>query len=230
MVKKSLLVLVLGVIFLLSFSNLVHSTILTFEGLGLPNYGEIPQAYGDNVVNISDGVGNYLEGNGFTSNIRLEYRTLSPGDGTTIEEHVEYWDLQYGDLADVAFPSVNGNLAEISFVADPGWLVRLNDFDIAGWPNQTQSEQTVRILDGAFNPLVDYSPVDITGIDHDSFSPNITGQILRIQFGPSWNTGIDNINFDQFEQPDQAIPEPSTLLLLSSGLIGFAALRKKFRK
>ena len=42
-----------------------QATILTFDlDPGVPNYGDIPGSYGDNVNAASDAVGSYLVGNG----------------------------------------------------------------------------------------------------------------------------------------------------------------------
>ena len=194
-----------------------NATILTFSDLNLNNFGDIPVKYGDNVNSFNDGIGSYEEGNGFTPNVIVEYRTVNATDGSTISNNLDYWNNQYGNLIDVAFPIQDGTLGEISLTPDTGYFVKLNSFDLAGYPGFTQPNQTVRILDKNFNILVDYSPFDITGNGHNTFFPDIlTSDIIRIQYGPSWNTGIDNINFDQQTVPEPppigSVPEPSTII------------------
>ena len=168
-----------------------------FQGLGLSIYDAIPQSYGDNLPGAA--------------NVTVEYRTVDPANNNTTFSSLSYWDTGYGDLVDVAFPGAASNLAELSLVPEPGWRVRLNGFDIAGWLQTDHPNQTLRILDENFNSMIDYSPVVIHGAGptHDSYAPNLTSAgRLRIQWGPDWNVGIDNVSFSQV-----AVPEPSSLLL-----------------
>ena len=203
-----------------------NATILTFQDLGLSNGGIIPEMYGDNVNSLNDGIGSYEEGNGFTPNVVVDYRTVSVSNGSTISNNLRYWDSGYGDLADVGYASVNGALAEISLTPDAGYFVRLNSFDLAGFPGSTQPNQTVRILDKDFNILVDYSLFDVTGSGSDMFSPDIlASDTIRIQYGPSFNTGIDNINFDQ-----QAVPEPLTILGAGTAIAFGTGFKRKLAK
>lgn len=207
--------------------NYANAVVLNFEDLGLGNFDDIPGEYGDNVTSTNDGVGSYLEGNGFTPNISVEYRTFNPSDGSTLSNNLDYWSDNYGDLVDVAYPIQDEFLGEITLIPEPGYSVRLNSFDLAGYPGETQSNQTVMVLDHDFNTLVDYSPFNVTGIDHNTFTPNIvSSQAIRIQYGTSWNAGIDNINFDQ-----EPVPEPLTILGSVTALgIGGLLKRKHSKK
>jgi hypothetical protein len=178
------------------------ASLLTFDGLRLDDFANIPGSYGDNLPD--------------TSNIQIEYRTLDAISGVTLADNLSFWSTGYGDLENVAFPTSNGYLGEIALIAQAGYSVTLNSFDLAGWPLSDQLAQTVRILDGNFNILANYSPVNVEGDSgRTSFSPNLTQSgTIRIQFGPSWNTGIDNIGFSQGTAA--AVPTPALL----PGLIG----------
>ncbi|UJP03953.1 MAG: FxDxF family PEP-CTERM protein [Nitrosomonas sp.] len=209
-----------------------HATVLTFDlDPGLPNYGDIPGTYGDNVNAASDAVGSYLTGNGYTPNVTTEYRTWQISTDTVAYNNLDFWATGYGDLTNVAFSVVSGDhFAEITLVPEPGWAIRLNSFDIGGYNVSDHPNSQVRILDGTSNTvLIDYSPLTILGSGgtHSSFTPGLTyNGPLSIRFGYNdWNVGIDNINFDQVT----AVPEPETyaMLLAGLGLIGFMARRRK---
>lgn len=209
-----------------------QATVLTFDLNPDPlDYSDIPGSYGDNVSAASDAVGSYLMGNGYTPNVTTEYRTWQISTNTVAYNNLDFWHTSYGDLFKVAFPVTSGDaFAEITLVPEPGWAIRLNSFDLAGYPGVDHPNSQVRILDGTSNTiLLDYSPVTILGAGgtHSTFTPNLTfAGPVSIRFGYNdWNVGIDNINFDQVT----AVPEPETyaMLLAGLGLIGFMARRGK---
>jgi len=209
-----------------------QATILTFDlNPDIPNYGDIPGSYGDNVNAASDAVGTYLMGNGYTPNVTTEYRTWQISTNTVAYNNLDFWHDSYGDLSKVAYSVTSSDqFAEITLVPEPGWSIRLNSFDLAGYAVADHPGSQVRILDGTSNTvLLDYSPVTILGSGgtHSTFTPNLTfAGPLSIRFGYNdWNVGIDNINFDQVT----AVPEPETyaMLLAGLGLVGFMARRGK---
>jgi hypothetical protein len=198
-------VVVIPILAVALFAGTAQATILTFNNLGIGNFGDIPGTYGDNVSALSDAVGSYGIGNGFTPNITVEYRTLSVGGGSggTLFNDLDFWSTQYGDLLNVAYPVNPTSTGEISFVPEPGWSVLLNSFDLGGWPRQNKPNQPLLILDEDYNVIASFSPFFVPGQGHATVTPNITrGGTLRIQFGDNWSVGIDNINFDQITSLD----------------------------
>lgn len=219
-----------------SMPRAAEASELTFDVNGAGNSSDIPTTYGDNISSTSDAVGSYGMGNGFTPNITVDYRTVDPTTNATHANNLDFWSNAYGDLVNVAYPVSTNHLGELSLIPEAGWSVRLNRFDLGGWPGTDQPNQTVRILDEFYNILLDYSPFNVEGDSgHSTFTPNLTHNgILRIQYGPSWNTGLDNVNFDQV-RPNQVggiIPEPGTLALLAAGIFPGAglALRRARRR
>lgn len=209
-----------------------QATILTFDlDPAVPNYGDIPESYGDNVNAASDVVGSYFMGNGYTPNVTTDYSTWKISTDTVAYNNLDFWTTGYGDLTNVAFSVVSGDhFAEVTFVPEPGWGIRLNSFDMAGYSYSDHPGSQVRILDGSSNTiLIDYLPVTILGAGgtHSTFTPGLTHNgPLSIRFGYNdWNVGIDNINFDQVA----VVPEPEAyvMLLAGLGLVGFIVRRRK---
>jgi MSHA biogenesis protein MshQ len=200
---------VCGFLLLLVAAGNVSATVLTFEVFGADGYDPIPQDYGDNVTTVGDGVGNYDEGNGFTPNVQASYRTLEDfGSSGQTEPTLSYWDRNYGDLRDVAFASVNGDVAELTLQAEPGFEVVLNSFDMAGWNRADLTGEALRIYNGDYSTLLfEQAPFSADGDgpgnsgDSFNFSINVAASEVHIQWGRDWNIGIDNVNFDQQAAP-----------------------------
>ena len=205
------------------------ATVLTFDGLRGPtggpiqHYDPISQAYGDNVSSTSDAAGTYLMGNAWTPNIMTSFVTRDGTSNTILFNQVDWWDTNYGDLVNVAFPAQsNGAYGEIELTAAPGWRVRLNSFDEAGWPQADHPGQIVNVVDGTSNTILFQEPnTTIRGANgtHSTFTPNVDGSVLFIRYAYNdWNVAIDNINFDQIPAESQ-VPEPGTF-----GLTALAGL------
>lgn len=198
-------------VWIAGFAVPADAAVITFDDLRGPlnDFSDIPLVYGD--------IGELLD---------VQYRSVNPANGTTHDTHLDFWEDDYGDLRNVAFAPHNGFLGELSLVAAPGWEVELNGFDLAGWKNQDYSGQTVRLLDAAFNTLADYSPAhiegDFVGARHVHVASGAVGNVIRIQFGPDWNVGIDNVDYSL-----RQVPEPASLALAGMGLLGLMYVRKR---
>jgi hypothetical protein len=139
-------------------------------------------------------------------------------------------------LPSAAFPIQNGTLGEIRLTPLNGLQLTLSNFALAGYPRATQPDQTVRVTDGTSNTILfDDSPFDVTGQGRDIFNVNLvsTGPLV-IQFGPSWNTGINYINYSVGPGgPDpnpNPVPEPATMFLLGTGLASIGGMIKRRRQ
>jgi hypothetical protein len=186
------------------------ATVLTFEGLGLPQppeYDAVPGSYGDatdptcDTGGCCDGAGCYGEGMGFTPNVTIEYRTVDASTSAQLQPQLLYWDTDYGDLADVAIPAQDNALGEVALVPEPGYRVILHGFDLGGWNRTDRANQTVRVLDTDGNVLGNFGPMTVEGDGGHTHvapvTPIVSATTLRIQFGPRWDVGIDNVSFAQ---------------------------------
>jgi len=237
------------------------ATILTFDIVDTANYAgsenfpegfQIDQTYGDRVassptvsgtVTFSYGVGS----EGYTPNVTVGYGPFSIFTGGP-----SLWRYNYGDLnrslyqGSTAQPIGNNyNYLEITLVADPGYLVTLNGFDLGGWFEGNYTIDSVSVYDDYFNGFfpadnrVFHDPSALilgAGPAHSSYEFNtpISGRVVTILIDAnnlgdtSENIGIDNIRFGQAIDPNP-IPEPASLALLGLGTLGLAALRRRRR-
>lgn len=231
----------LTAVLLAGIAGSAQATVLTFDLPGFLDWADIPNSYGDRVhPDAQDGFG-YGQGNDWTPNVRVGYRTLSgSGRGTTLYRHLDLWTREYGDLTNVAYAVNDQSTAELFLVPDAGYGVRLNSFDLALWlPAEIDLQPVpVRFYDGQFR-LLNEMWINLEGDhpNHVTINPDLTWKgILRIQFGEDWNVGIDNINFDQVAlySPGvlsmSAVPEPGTAALGGLGAFGLVGLAWRCRR
>jgi hypothetical protein len=227
---------------LLACSALAHAgVILTFDLTDPGNIAMNP-AYGNRVAAAIDAAGMYgTFGSGFTPNVTVSY------GGGSFATYLVRWTTDYGDLVNVLENELDfDDRLTITLTADPGYLVRLYSFDLAGWPNADYTLNNVFVKDAANANLFSASNVLVKGAmnaGHDprhtsfAFDP-LVGSTLQIYIdlsglgGNSDNIGIDNIAFDQVKVdtpgPGPApIPEPSTWLSLGAGLAALIAARRR---
>ena len=206
-----------------------QATVLTFadlkdvNGSPLGNYGEINTAYGDNVTALNDGVGSYGMGSGWTPNVTTSYQTLD-ANHAHYSDLLDHWDFSYGDLEHIAFSQASNGYARLILTADAGFAVRLESFDIAGWPASDQGIDYLQVRDGSDNVLWDANTQVIHGAGptHDHYAPALVGQTLVIEWGRNWNTGLDNVSFSQTD----AVPEPATMAVLGLGALALQRRRR----
>jgi hypothetical protein len=195
----------------------LQATVLTFDITGLTDFFPAPQAYGDNVTSATMGAFSYGTTGGFTPNITTTYGNTQP----------TLWTTGYGDLSNVLFEDQdNTGVLNITFSADPGFLVRLHSFDLAAYNPAFGSDPTITSVT-VFNSLnvalftrANASISEITRTPF-TFATPLSDTSLRIEIdarnlgGLNDDIGADNITFSQ------SIPEPSAVALLT---FGFGAL------
>jgi hypothetical protein len=200
---------------LLTAFQSVRATVLTFD-TGLTDGATMPQTYGDNVTSLVSGSFSYGATGGFTPNVVVEY--TSPG----ATPDLNFWTTGYSDLANVLENEPDGEASfTVRFIADPGFLVRLDSFDLGNF-GQELTLAALRVEDGIGNTLFTLSNIAVLAFtsphqDYD-FLGGLTASEIRIVVdtsglgGNSDNIGLDNIQFAQM-----VIPEPSATVLLLSG-------------
>lgn len=95
---------------------------------------------------------------------------------------------------------------------------------LAGWDNHVLKYQTVMNIVPTFHP-VRYT-LGYEGIDHFAVWAGDRGA-LSVPFTAPHMLCIDNITFE--DAPPAPVPEPSTLLILGSGILAFNSIYRKLR-
>jgi hypothetical protein len=206
------------------------ATVLTFDITGATDGVTMPQGYGDRANSTTDGAFSYGAGGGFTPSVLVDY--FSPDAPIDLN----FWTTGYSDLTNVVENEPDGEAGyTIRFTADPGFLVRLDSFDLGNFGGAV-TLPGLRVEDGKGNILFSMSNIFVADStqphqDYD-FAGGLFGSELNIIVdttglgGNSDNIGLDNIQFGQ------DVPEPSAYAMLALGgtMFWFLVARNRARR
>jgi hypothetical protein len=124
-----------------------------------------------------------------------------------------------GTIAQTFATTANANYLVSFFVASP---LRIN-FD-----NQSLHSDLEVSIDGVTSSF-DIAPSQTLSSRSFTFTANDNSTTIAFKSpaGGYWSPVIDDVSVDELVSP---VPEPATMLLLGSGLIGLAGFRKRFFK
>ncbi len=131
-------------------------------------------------------------------------------------------------------------VSSVGYHIPPTIDVELEDFtdDVATFPPNLMFRQTITVHP-AFARVISnlFMQVDYTYSPQSSGGPSVIGPIGPVQLDPITNNlfpGIASIqeisDVQLYAMAAASIPEPATMLLLGTALIGLAGLRRRFKK
>jgi hypothetical protein len=182
--------------------------------------------------NTGDPITNYGSHAAGTPDIYVSYRTYNASNNSTLFHEASLFATAgvFGDLNAAAYSVQDDAALQIRFTARAGFEGTINHFDLAAIPiSDIYTFSFVQIVDRS-NQVLWSSNLSPSSTAHTTYTPDLTftGSVF-LQFGNTWNVGIDNINFSQ--APVSATsPEPSTLVLGATGLIALGIMRRRWSR
>jgi hypothetical protein len=179
----------------MSQSSYAELVTINFDDLAyLNNHDPIPSTYGS------------------TPTLAVSYRSLY-SDSSPRSNYLTFWgDPGYANLSNVAISEQFNGVAEITFEAvGAANLVTLDSFQLGAWGPGDSTANLLRVLDGNGDELFNAAPALIDSTTAVSFLPNVSASKLVLQWGYTFNIGIDNIVVN-------AVPLPGAAVLAVLGL------------
>ena len=159
---------------------------------------------------------------GATPNIELIFVSLVPGN-TSFDVYNSGYSGLIAALGDNAF-NVPGY---VELIADAGWDVVLEGFDLGAWSASSYPNSQVRIADTLGNTYFDTGLFTFPGNTVRHYPPSAIRSTapLRVYISDFGDLGLDNFQFSQVA----SVPEPGTwaLLLAGMGLLGAQVRRRR---
>lgn len=206
------------------------ATILLFTNTGSP----VAQSYGDNVA--SEQGGKYAKGLKWTKHVKASYATVEVGTQIVNNTALYPWTTGYGDLVDIVYAgAASGYHGEVTLKADPGYLVKIVEFDLGGWPNTDYPNQPVQLMNGKRTAVLqNLGPLTVEGdAGHTHVTPTYGyAKKIRLQWGNHYNVGLDNLHFIEkagARFSGNGTPEPGTWALLGAALVPAALFLRRRR-
>ncbi len=204
---KKFLMLTVTAIFLFGLTSSADALLLMVGDNDGYGYGHAVVADGANLPTSSDPVNNWV----FDNRSAAE---LAATDGSQFTDYEPYAPRNF----------------TFNFTPFSASTVATFEFDVSGIQTASWGVSSLK-LDGVdFSSYVSTLEQGTFGSDVISFSVSSAlladGQ-LAVNFVGGNN---DHIAFDYFSLNIEAVPEPSTLLLLGSGLVGLGYVRRRFKR
>lgn len=229
-----------SVVVALAASPFLHATILRFD-FQQADYTPIAANYDSNLGAVDSAGAD--EGTGWTPHVVLSYRALdqfmnllAPSEVSPDPTRAYYWSVGAGSLTNVIYPEdAHARFLEIAFTPLYGSMVRLLSVDLGAFTQLP--DQSVTVLDANLNTVFSTSTnVPTTGSTTINFNGLTSIDTLYLRVGlasaaneGSYFVGVDNLSFDQNASMDEAVPEPSSIVLAGIGLAIVAFRRRSLR-
>lgn len=190
-------------------------TTIDFSAHGGAAYDPIAQTFGDH------------------ANLDVTYQTRATfGNAAQICTSTSYWPGGYSNLSAVTFACGDGYVGEMFFQPLNGNSVFLASLDIGSFPSTNgvgpTRAYTLGVYDTGWNLL--YSSIGTVDATL-TLTPNVSSSSgLYLQWGTDWDTGLNNITTDVNSSAVVATPEPSSVVLLATGIVGIAGFARRRRK
>ena len=232
-----------------SATRLTFDISTTNNSLQIVDNSSVTQNYGDRVaaLSVADGGLTFSYGaeGGFTPNVVASYgpasltanNTVTPCPFSTLDTCVYLYGANFGDLVNVIAQSYDimgtppgYGLVTVTLTADPGFLVQLSSFNLAGWLQSNYTVRSVSVFDVVNSTTLFSSASQAvlgaggthTTLDTTNFGGVLSARTLQIVIDASnvtgnngQNVGLDNVVFSQIS----TAPEPSSVALLGGGLL-----------